>query len=266
MRKILRIILIVMTLCLITGCSEKTKISFNINNVVIDVVINCGEAVYVNDVPVSDYNVIEGIYYDEAFSKEYRNEPITENITLYIKLKPQIVNVTFWLNGIKSELCFPIYITINVEQIPLNNKEELLGIFYDANFENEYNDELITRDTVLYVKTNTDYGYLPAFDDLLERAKLKYALKYPNEIVIFQSYLGTYDEKIALVFSSQKIENIEIATKSFVMKGKRIVIFYNDEIKTLQEAFNQNIISSDEVEKINNIYIGQYFSEYGGAE
>lgn len=84
MRKILRIILIMMTLCLITGCSEKTKISFNINNVVIDVVINCGEAAFYQCYSLKEVNLPSGLVEIGmmAFAAciELRNVKISSNI------------------------------------------------------------------------------------------------------------------------------------------------------------------------------------------
>lgn len=90
MKKILNICFIFFILVALSGCN-------NINNTVnIDFIIGAreetiiklrGESITLNDIKTVDHEHIIGMFYDSDYVKEYKDEPINEDTTIYVKVK-----------------------------------------------------------------------------------------------------------------------------------------------------------------------------------
>ena len=92
MKKIFYAFVFVMMLLFFTGCGEKYC--------KVNVIVNGNETInYVETGKIYETtdNRIIGLFYDESYTKEYKNEPINENTTLYAKLK--MIKANIIING-----------------------------------------------------------------------------------------------------------------------------------------------------------------------
>ncbi len=83
------------------------------------------------------------LYYDKDYTKEYKNEPITESITLYGTDKTKSVNVV--INGKVNTFAIEKGQILNVESI---NKD--IKLYYDETYTKKYNNEPINDNITLY--------------------------------------------------------------------------------------------------------------------
>lgn len=83
------------------------------------------------------------LYYDKDYTKEYKNEPITESITLYWTDKTKSVNVV--INGKVNTFAIEKGQILNVESI---NKD--IKLYYDETYTKKYNNEPINDNITLY--------------------------------------------------------------------------------------------------------------------
>ena len=83
------------------------------------------------------------LYYDKDYTKEYKNEPITESITLYGTDKTKSVNVV--INGKVNTFAIEKWQILNVESI---NKD--IKLYYDETYTKKYNNEPINDNITLY--------------------------------------------------------------------------------------------------------------------
>lgn len=83
------------------------------------------------------------LYYDKDYTKEYKNEPITESITLYWTDKTKSVNVV--INGKINTFAIEKGQILNVESI---NKD--IKLYYDETYTKKYNNEPINDNITLY--------------------------------------------------------------------------------------------------------------------
>lgn len=83
------------------------------------------------------------LYYDKDYTKEYKNEPITESITLYGTDKTKRVNVV--INGKVNTFAIEKWQILNVESI---NKD--IKLYYDETYTKKYNNEPINDNITLY--------------------------------------------------------------------------------------------------------------------
>ncbi len=83
------------------------------------------------------------LYYDKDYTKEYKNEPITESITLYGTDKTKSVNVV--INGKVNTFAIEKGQILNVESI---NKD--IKLYYDETYTKKYNNDPINDNITLY--------------------------------------------------------------------------------------------------------------------
>lgn len=83
------------------------------------------------------------LYYDKDYTKEYKNEPITESITLYGTDKTKSVNVV--INGKVNTFAIKKGQILNVVSI---NKD--IKLYYDETYTKKYNNEPINDNITLY--------------------------------------------------------------------------------------------------------------------
>ena len=83
------------------------------------------------------------LYYDKDYTKEYKNEPITESITLYGTDKTKSVNVV--INGKVNTFAIEKGQILNVESI-----NKVIKLYYDETYTKKYNNEPINDNITLY--------------------------------------------------------------------------------------------------------------------
>ena len=83
------------------------------------------------------------LYYDDDNKREYKNEPITESITLYGTDKTKSVNVV--INGKVNTFAIEKGQILNVESI-----NEDIKLYYDETYKKKYNNEPINDNITLY--------------------------------------------------------------------------------------------------------------------
>ena len=92
---------------------------------------------------INNFNEKIKLYYDKDYTKEYKNEPITESITLYGTDKTKSVNVV--INGKVNTFAIERGQILNVESI---NKD--IKLYYDETYTKKYNNEPINDNITLY--------------------------------------------------------------------------------------------------------------------
>ncbi len=92
---------------------------------------------------INNFNKKIKLYYDKDYTKEYKNEPITESITLYGTDKTKNVNVV--INGKVNTFAIEKGQILNVESI---NKD--IKLYYDETYTKKYNNEPINDNITLY--------------------------------------------------------------------------------------------------------------------
>lgn len=92
---------------------------------------------------INNFNEKIKLYYDKDYTKEYKNEPITESITLYGTDKTKSVNVV--INGKVNTFAIEKGHILNVESI---NKD--IKLYYDETYTKKYNNEPINDNVTLY--------------------------------------------------------------------------------------------------------------------
>ena len=151
--------------------------------------------------------------------------------------------------------------------------EEFLGsiepdkyyLFYDNDNLKCYNNEKLYNDTTVYIKKVSFNDELT--EDILIKLSIECYLieqhKKSNKITInnieMTDYLGKYDNAIVGVFSNDKEK---ILDKSFKIdnlefncdKGNDILLFLNKKFYKLKDAFNEKLLSNNDIYDIYNKY------------
>ncbi|MCI6014451.1 MAG: hypothetical protein MRZ09_05650 [Coprobacillus sp.] len=112
-------------------------------DIVIDGKLNTFEITSGDSFKINNFNEKIKLYYDKDYTKEYKNEPITESITLYGTDKTKSVNVV--INGKVNTFAIEKGQILNVESI---NKD--IKLYYDETYTKKYNNEPINDNITLY--------------------------------------------------------------------------------------------------------------------
>ena len=92
MKKIFILFICFLSLCIITGCNS---VNNNDGKIYINLIIGArsetiikepNETITIDDIKTIDHDHITGMYYDIDYNNEYKNEPINNDITIYVKL------------------------------------------------------------------------------------------------------------------------------------------------------------------------------------
>ncbi len=124
--------------------------------------------------------------------------------------------------------------SISKEIIPLSNDNESVELYYDENMENEYNDESINNDLIIYVKKMPE-----DLDVMITKAKKDFFEQYNGELFTKECY-GIYENSIFFFIHgeafdvsnpkpvNQVITNIYIYGLSFSYKHDFTILMYNE--------------------------------------
>lgn len=152
-----------------------------------------------DDIPNMDKNDIEGIYYDGYFNKKYNGETLSNDITLYVKdknidySKPLFIQlyVDNEINNVIIYKNMPISLDYLRDNGFYQYSKDILGLYYDENYQNPYNGERISSSTVLYAKIDKS-SFSVVF-----RIKNKYIEnRYNNPITINEDDIPFFNKNI----------------------------------------------------------------------
>ena len=256
MKKIFYAFVFVMMLLFFTGCGEKYC--------KVNVIVNGNETInYVETGKIYETtdNRIIGLFYDESYTKEYKNEPINENTTLYAKLK--MIKANIIINGKANT--FEI---TSGDSFKINNFNKKIKLYYDKDYTKEYKNEPITESITLYGtdktknvnvvingKVNTfaiEKGQILNVESINKDIKLyydeTYTKKYNNEPINDNITLYGREEKELVtvkVIRADGIQNVQIE------KGGYLFIRDFDDERLLGLYYDEELTSEYEIDKIN---------------
>lgn len=169
--------------------------------------------------------------------------------------------------GVREQLIEKQYGDIfNVEEITIVDKKFIKGIYYDKDFTKAYNNEKIKNNITFYID-DFDSSNSRITEDEEKKIKDKYYEKFDfndYEKLSFD-YLGIYNG--AYAFINQNVVNgcCEIIkligdVKFIYPDGISIIIFFNEKLYEVEEAYDNNILISDDLIKLRDTY-EVYFKE-----
>ena len=256
MKKLIYAFVFVMMILILTGCGEKyCKVNVIVNG---NETINYVETGKIYE-PTDDR--IIGLFYDESYTKEYKNEPINENTTLYAKLK--MIKASIIINGKTNT--FEI---TSGDSFKINNFNKKIKLYYDKDYTKEYKNEPITESITLYGtdktknvnvvingKVNTfaiEKGQILNVESINKDIKLyydeTYTKKYNNEPINDNITLYGREEKELVtvkVIRADGIQNVQIE------KGGYLFIRDFDDERLLGLYYDEELTSEYEIDKIN---------------
>ena len=177
--------------------------------------------------------------------------------------KEEKVNIDFIIDGKSYLVKIDKGTSISKDKIPLSTEEEVVQLYYDENMENEYDDEIINEDSKMYVK---NMGEEKLYNEVCE-AYLNEFIKPIREnstvedVWVFE-YLGTYGESyVAIILDRQNcifldiVYRFEIEDLKFTYsEGYIIYVYNNGELMPLSMAYENNLLSYDNIVQIHNNY------------
>lgn len=147
----------------------------------------------------------------------------------------------------------------NESKIPYFGSSAIEGVYLDKNYTISYNDEKNIND--IYVKLYFDDVYYQENDIINVIRTYSKVNEVDENTVKIKYYVGNYDDvDVAIVVCSkydylQAITTEEIAGISFTYyEYNKLIVIYNGEVFSLEDAYNDNIINKDELININNNY------------
>lgn len=253
MKKIFYAFVFVMMLLVLTGCGEKyCKVNVIVNG---NETINYVETGKIYE-PTDDRTI--GLFYDEACTKEYKDEPINENTTLYAKLK--MIKASIIINGKTNT--FEI---TSGDSFKINNFNKKIKLYYDKDYTKEYNNEIITESITLYGKEIEEEKELVTVKII--KAKETQEIKLEKGSYLFVRDLNDervislyYDEELTSEYEIDKIE--EDLTLYAKEKHVTVSIHCNNSIKTIEVLYKEIFDKND----LDLYYDVDFTKEYKNKE
>ena len=212
-QKVLLALLLLMIL--LVGCNKnEVIIIFNIEENIIEKLYEKGIIIDENILNTITDEEVYGIYYEKEFTKEYNNEEIVENITLYIKLMEEETKEHFIYDGLTLEM---------------------------------YNQ--IIRD---YVSFQYDDIYIEIFDDDVRFDR--YIGVFDGAVVAsyYNPHYGAlyYEDSYSLSYIwSEEIEDIKL----YHDKSNLLRVWKDGNFYTLKTAYQNKILMYEHIKEIANI-------------
>lgn len=213
--KIITVFIMIVLPLILIGCNKDMTINFVINNETIH--YQCSKNITITNDILSEITTlkIDGIYFDSEYTKEYNNEILTEDTTIYIKEKEQFM-INFIINQNNFNYEYYDNIIVNDEIVKEITEERIEGIYYDELYTLRYKGEQILDDINLYIRL---------FNELT-----KDAIYFELDYYIFGINNNTYDlrkiindAKKAVFEESDLSKCVEIRDKAFAECDKYIV-------------------------------------------
>lgn len=169
--------------------------------------------------------------------------------------------------GVREQLIEKQYRDIlSVEEITIVDKKFIKGIYYDENYTKAYNNEKIKNNITLYID-DFDSSNSRITEDEEKKIKDKYFEKFnftDYERLSFE-YLGIYNG--AYAFINQNVTHADMVLIKYVgdvkfryPDGISITIFFDEKLCGVEEAYDNNILTVDDLIKLRDTY-EVYFNE-----
>lgn len=266
-KNIFKLLFIIMIMFALVGC--------NYNNVTITYVIK-------DDIKTIEYDrymiitsdilssltskEIEGVYLDSSYQTKYNDFEIKDDMMLYIKIKE--VTVTLKYKEKEEKIVIDKNSSINLSMVTILEDDKIEGLYLDENYTIKYNNEIIKEDITLYIH---EYIYDGITQELYDEIKRDYIDKYyyylgdqaDSEQIKIAEFVcninGTIIAKFYDMFDyencffdlvwKETIEGVDIwNTNSNIYR-----VWNNGEFYKLQEAFEKNVITKDDLVTISKI-------------
>ena len=104
------------------------------------------------DVPRREYYEDIIIYEDAEKTVPY-NEPLKEDKVLYVSCRLRVFTVAFIIGERVEFVTRPAGMVLSLDDVPPQDGETYIGLFYDERFRVPYDDAPLTGSTVIYVKS-----------------------------------------------------------------------------------------------------------------
>ena len=179
--------------------------------------------------------------------------------------KESKINVDFIIDGKSHLIEIDKGTSISKDMIPLSIDEEVVGLYFDENMENEYDGKVLNEDFIIYVKTDVKIN-----DDIIKKMKSKYVseylLKYNENASIdevhIDKFYGVYNNAYVLIMSNDYVEYLSVMTYEVVLNyrfeypnNNLIKVYYDDSFYTLTSAYLSNILSKDDITHIYENFV-----------
>ncbi len=177
----------------------------------------------------------------------------------------EMVNINFIINGESHLVQIEKGCVISKEMIPLINDKEEVELYYDENMKNEYDGNVLNKDSKMYVKTD-----IKICEDITKKIKSKYVsdylLKYNENASIDEVYInefyGVYNNAYVLIMSNDYVEYFAAITEEVILNYRFIYpnnnvikVFYDGSFYTLTSAYLNNILSRDDIAHIYEKFV-----------
>lgn len=207
-------------------------------------------------------NDILGLYLDSDFQNEFNGE-VYRDITLYVKSKKTYNIIFIFDNGIKKEVVINNDY-LSYEDIPEIEKYEILGLYSDSNFSNEF-DFNLDSDKTIYVKGKYIYNIKLVYENYTDEILINKKMFSLDDLVKDDKYeyYGLYlDNEYNNEFSGEINSDITIYVKrKRIFKINLIYDTGNTELITsMNNKFNLYDIPSIKGYEIINIYLDDEYN------
>lgn len=115
--------------------------------------IDNGSSILLSDITLLKTDYIQGLYYDEQFTKPYNDELIEKNLTLYVKAKP--VTITLNYEQHQEKITVDNGYILSPKDLSYEKEEYLENIYTSRHYYTKYDNEPIYEDATFFVKTKT---------------------------------------------------------------------------------------------------------------
>jgi len=229
MKKIFKLSIILLLIFTLAGCANNVVVTYIVDGINYSKEIEKETIIQKSLFSEIKEDYIEDIFLNQEYTIKYENEPITNDITLYIKIKE--ITVTFIINGNSYNKKMNIGFNLNNISFEDVNESDILGYYYDEEFTKNYNNEVLEEDKIIFIKTKIGQTRIDAINELQEFISNN---KY-NEIV-FNKLFEPVIENIKLSNNEEEIKEL----KSNILLECSKYLASNDIIEKLYLAFYES--------------------------
>ena len=234
-----------------------------------------------SDIPF-DSNLLDKLYYDKSFTREYNGEAINSETNLYLKYKEPLITISFSILGKIYQKGFIEEIVLTNNDVPYVFPNEIVGLYYDKNFTIPYDNSLISSDVGLYVKIDgVDYNKLMKINFVIEGNSYESYI-YPGSRISFDNIVGFefkslfrgiyLDENYTEEYNNEKITKTNGDDLTFYIKTEDYyVVRYNVKGENIDiKYYSPRAITLDDIpcsnkEKIKAYYLNGEITPYDNS-
>lgn len=139
---------IILFTCFLIGCSKEYEINVIVDNETLT--YNISDIYFnVDDIEIKENYEYLDLYLDSNYQNKF-DGIVNDNLTLYLKYN-KYYNVTVKINNdIEKQFKILENDFFDESKITLKSNEKLVGLYYDNDYINKYNQEIVSNDLTLY--------------------------------------------------------------------------------------------------------------------